>query len=98
MASIEQNIAQQAIRAGVQIPDRILNAPTLLQGLDLYLQAFFDLDTDRSHATGLTRIPWSSIKNYAEFYDFSLEQCEDLFYFIKAMDLAHLKRLDEKKG
>lgn len=98
MGSIERNIAKQAVRAGEPLPDRIANAPELKQGLRLYLDAFFDLDTERSPTMGLTSIPWSKIKTYGEFWKFDREQMEDLFYFIRRMDDAHLARLKEKNG
>lgn len=62
----------------------------------MYLQAFFDLDSERSHSMGITVIPWSAIDNYARAYDFSDEQREDLIYFLRAMDNAHTKKLAEK--
>lgn len=97
MGQHEQTIAKQAIRAGQPIPDRIANAPELLLGLQIYLQAFFDLDSERSHANGLTLIPWSAIKNYAVAFEFDEEQTEDLFYFVKAMDSAHIEKLAAKR-
>lgn len=96
LAPIEQNIAKQAMRAGEDMPERIANAPELKSGLQLYLQAFFDLDAERTHALSLTPIPWTSIKAYAEFYAFDIEQTEDLLFLIRRMDNAHLKRLAEK--
>ena len=81
---------------GEPLPDRIANAPELKPGLELYLSAFFDLNTERSHAMGITLIPWSSIANYARFYDFDEEMTERLFYLIQAMDAAHTARLQKK--
>lgn len=78
---------------GQPLPDFIANAPELKKGLGLYLQAFFDLDTERSHAHGITMIPWSRIKEYAEFNNFSDEQADDLFYLIRQMDVAHTNNL-----
>lgn len=98
LGHIEKNIAQQAVRAGEPIPDRIANAPELEKGLNLYLQAFFDLDGERSHAFSPTPIPWSSIKQYCEYYEFDNEQSEDLFFHIRRMDNAHLKRLNAKNN
>lgn len=97
MGQHEQTIAKQAIRAGQPIPERIANAPELQPGLQLYLMAFYDLDTERSHANGLTLIPWSSIAGYAQAFDFDEEQTDDLFYFIKAMDSAHIEALGAKR-
>ena len=93
----ERIIIRQAIQNRVPIPDSIKNVPELSPGLEIFLSAFFDLDTERNHSFGLTRIPWSCIKNYAEYYDFDEEETEDLFYFIREMDNANLKRLDEKQ-
>jgi len=96
MKPVEQNIVKQAIRFGEPIPERIANAPELKLGLELYLFAFFDLDAERTHAFSPTPIPWSSIKSYAEFYEFSFEQTEELFFYIREMDNAHLKKIAKK--
>jgi hypothetical protein len=86
------------LRSGQPLPERIANAPELRLGLVLYINAFFDLDTERSHGAmvGLKHIPWSSIKDYALAYELDEYQTESLFYFIKAMDCAHLKNLAEQ--
>jgi hypothetical protein len=98
MGPIERNIAKQSLRSGAKLPDRIANAPELFFGLQLYLDAFFDLDSERSHGMGLTPISWSSIKSYAVAYEFDEDQTESLLFLIRAMDHAHLKRLDKKQG
>jgi hypothetical protein len=92
----EQAIMRQAIRAGNAIPDSIANAPELEPGLLLFLQAFYDLDSERSHVNGLTPIPWTSMSAYAKAYEFDEEQTEDLFYFVKKLDAEHLKKLSEQ--
>jgi hypothetical protein len=96
MGAIEQNIAKQAMLAGAPMPDRIANAPELKQGLELYLQAFFDLDSERNNSMGPSFIPWSKMLEYAKHYLFDEEQTENLFFFIRQMDSAHLKRLEKK--
>lgn len=84
------------MRRGQPVPDRIANAPELQIGLQLYLQAFFDLDSERSHGNGLTPIPWSSIKDYCVANELDDDQTEEMFYFVKRMDGAHLNRLEAK--
>ena len=84
------------MRSGNPLPERIANAPELIVGLQLYLNAFFDLDCERSHAMAPTAIPWSSVSDYARAYEFSDEQTEDLHFFIRRMDMMHLKRLSKK--
>jgi hypothetical protein len=83
---------------GLPLPDFIANAPKLEIGLQFFLQAFFDLDTERSHSMGVTMIPWSSIKDYAVTYELNDEDTEDLIYLIRQMDLEHTKRLSRKNG
>lgn len=94
----EQKIALAAMRAGQPLPDRIANAPELQLGLSLYLTAFFDLDSERSHSQGVTMIPLSRVRSYAEDYEFDAEQTEDLIFFIREMDTAHCKRVGEKQA
>ncbi len=96
MGPHEQAIAKQSFRAGQPLSERIQNAPELRIGLQLYIQAFFDLDSERSHAQGLAAIPWTSINEYAKVFDFDEEQTDDLFFFIRKLDASHLKRLDAK--
>lgn len=97
MGPHEQTIAKQAIRAGQKIPARIANAPELNTGLELFINAFFDLDSERSHAFSISPIPWSKIKEYADAFEIEGEMREDLFYFVKSMDNDHLKRLEKNK-
>jgi hypothetical protein len=96
MGPIERNIAQQAMRAGEGMPDRIANAPDLEAGLDLFIQAFFDLDTERSHGFALTAIPYTSILNYARLHELDDETTQDMLFLIRRMDNAHLARLEKK--
>ena len=96
LSPIERTIAKQAVRSGNPLPDRIANAPRLLQGLELYLNAFFELDSERTHAMSPTPIPWTSICSYAEAYDFDETQASDLFFFVRKMDSDHLKRVASK--
>lgn len=96
MGPVEQALAKQAMRAGNKLPDRIANAPELKIGLQLYLQAFFELDSERSHAMAPTAIPWTSVKDYAQAFGFDEEQTEDLHFFIRRMDGEHLQRIARK--
>jgi hypothetical protein len=97
MGPMEQKIALQSMRMGQPLPDRIQNAPELDYGLSLYLDAFFDLDSERSHAQGVVMIPFSRIVGYADAYGFDQEQKEDLIYFIRGMDTEHCIRVAERQ-
>ena len=98
MGNIEDGIIKQAKRAGNPIPDRILNKPVLRIGLSIFLEAFFDLDSERTHSFGLTAIPWTSIKKYAESYEFDQEMTEDLLYLVREMDDENLRLLKKRQG
>lgn len=89
----EERRIKQAEDAGQPIPDVYQNKPILAIGLQLYLDAFFDLDSERNHSQGVTAIPLSRVRDYAKAYDFDDEQAENLLYFIRVMDTAHMKRV-----
>lgn len=97
MGLVEQQLAKQALRARQEMPDRIANAPVLFPGLQIYLQAFFDLDFERSHSMGATHIPFSSVVDYARAFEFDEEMTEDLIYFIRQMDIEHVKLIAKKQ-
>lgn len=97
LAPIEQNVARQAVQARRPLPSNIKNAPELRIGLQLYLQAFFDLDSERSHAFSLVRIPSSKIRQYAREFELNEEQCDSLQFFVEQMDGSHLKRLKDRQ-
>jgi len=92
MEQVEQNIIDQCLRFNEPIPERIANKPELLKGLNVYLQAFLDLDSDRLNEV----ISWSSIITYAGYYGFDFEQTEDLIFFVREMDTAYLKHMNKK--
>ncbi len=84
-------------RDGVQPVGRLAERPKLPTGLTLYYEAFFELDSERNHGMGLASIPWSAIVRYGEYYDLDTDE---LLYFIRPMDNAHLERLarESKSG
>jgi hypothetical protein len=84
------------MREGLPLPKRIANAPTLFIGLELYYDAFWELDTCREVGWGWGPIPWSAIKDYAETFNFDDEQRDDLYYFIRVMDNAYLRYRHKK--
>lgn len=88
---------KQAVRHGQPIPNKILNAPELTLGLHLFIDAFWELNSERSIGMGLGPIPLTSVLAYASEYDFDDDQRSDLVFFIRSLDAAFLKRMDEKK-
>lgn len=73
------------------VPEKILNAPELHPGLDLYLVSYLDLTTCRSIGFGEGPIPWTAIQTYCEVQGFEGELREDVFYHVQHLDAEYLK-------
>lgn len=86
----DEQLTAQMKRDGVQPVGRLATKPKLPTGLILYYEAFYDLDTERNHGMGLASIPWSAIVAYGQFYDLDVDE---LLFFVRQMDNAHLERL-----
>ena len=83
-------ILQQMVRFNDPIPEKFKNVPDLIPGLSLYFNAFFDLTTNRQLGMSLGPIPFNSIIQYGEYYQFNSDEMFDLIYFIREMDNAYL--------
>ena len=90
MAGAAKALLPQMQRDGVDLPEDLAAKPSLQRDLVGYLDAFYDLDTERHHGNGLMRIPWSRIVAYAEHYGMDVDET---VYFIRRMDDAHLGHL-----
>jgi hypothetical protein len=96
--SVEKTIIQQCIKDNRPLPQKMINAPTLEWGLELFYNAFFDLHTCRPIGMMEMGIRWLDIKQYCILEGFSEEQTEDAFYFIKVMDNAYLSWREKQRG
>lgn len=100
MGAVEKNLVKQAKRAGRPIPERIKNKPRLLTGLDIYLDAFFDLEHERPWIAGEVVIPlpisWTTMHTYAAAHGFIGEIYENFMFFMREMDSAYLQHLNKK--
>lgn len=77
-----------------------MEEPVLELGLELYLFAYHNLDTERSHANGPCPVPWSKIEYYAERNHFDERQTEELHFFVQKMDefeLDRVRRIQEQE-
>lgn len=81
------------------LPDKMQNAPELELGLELYLGAFWDLDSCRPLGMGEGPIPWIAIEQYSQLNGIEGEQREMLHHHIRQLDNAYLKfRLSKRPG
>lgn len=88
---MEKNIARQAILRGEEIPSEIANAPTLDECDEFYHIAFWELNTERQLGMGgVGPIPRSKIVQYANDYNFSYKDREDLVYVIRHVDTEYV--------
>jgi len=88
MGSFEEGIVNQAISQKTDIPDRVLNQPILMSGLELFFKGFLDLTSDRLSAFELGPIPTMAILSYASYYDID---SSDFLKVIRDMDNAFIK-------
>lgn len=99
MSRIEKNLIKQARRFNQPIPERIKNKPKLGIGLDIFLDAFYDLEHDRIWLTGEKIIPlpisWSAIAQYTNFYEITGILRDELLYFVKELDNAYIKHISK---
>jgi hypothetical protein len=94
---VEKAIIAQAIRQGQPIPNRITNAPQLLVGLELFYLAFLSLNDERSIGFGEGPIPWRAMSEWCVANEVDEDTAADVFYHVKQMDAAYLKRLADKR-
>jgi hypothetical protein len=71
------------------LPKKIAEKPELHVGSALFLNAWFDLDTERNRAK-YQRINRSMCFQYADDYGLDEEQKEDLWFHINVMDREFL--------
>lgn len=87
----EAKIRELAKKTGQRLPDKILNKPHLLIGLDFYWRAFWECASDRIIGMAEGPIPWSSIDRWALRYEVEGEDFERLVFLIKAMDEVYIE-------
>lgn len=98
MGHIERRIVEESYLRRSRLPDRILNAPQLRLGLELYYGAFSELSSCRTTGFGAGPIPWSVVQDYADTFVFDDEQTEALHYLIRKMDSAYLDHVNRPKA
>lgn len=95
---VEERIISQCMREGLELPDRMRNAPELALGLGLYYKAFSDVNTSRYISMVEGPIPWHIIEQYCDANKLSEEQRDDMHYFIREMDDAYLTYRAKQRG
>ena len=82
-----------------KIPDNLIKErPVLKFGLELFYQAFFELNYDRQSGMDIGYIPWTSIRLYVEYHEFDKELSNEAFFFIRGLDNAYVKYCKEQQA
>lgn len=96
MGQAEQRIIRECYARKRPLPDRIKNAPDLFVGLELYFQAFIELNTCRNTGWSAGPIPSWSIDEYCARAELTEDESEDLRYHVRMMDQAFLRYSNRK--
>lgn len=83
----EHKILKDAQRNNLPVPKSILNAPELMQGLELFYSGFQHLINSRSEYG----ISWQVVNDYCKSNNLYDDQTEEMHYFIKEMDSEYMK-------
>lgn len=85
------------MRSGQPIPRVMAEAPELTLGLQLYMDAWYDLSTCRSSGMSAGPIPWLAIYEWATLHELDEDQRELLHAYIPAMDATYFEHLRHKQ-
>lgn len=94
---VEKGVLRQAMASGMPVPKKFAEAPMVPLGTELYISAFWDLNSCRPGVWGLAPIPWSAMMDYARAYDFDEIQTEDLVYYTRVLDKVYMEQRAKEK-
>lgn len=98
MGKLERTIFKN-YREGDQIPERVLNAPELTMGLELFYNGFHTLQSTRGALYASEGpIPWLAMKEYCDEYEIYSDQRLDFYELVSHMDAAYLEFKAKKVG
>lgn len=86
------------MRAGGRVPNKIANAPSLCLGLQIYLDAWFDLNSCRPAGMNEGPIPWTQVEDYGRSMELSQDTLDDLHHHIREMDMEYFSFKKRKQG
>lgn len=90
MGKDEKTLLDLAARQNMPIPEKILNAPELQPGLQLYIDAFNALNYSRFNTTGFVgRIHYVSMSQWCDDHNIVGEQKLDVIHLLTKMDQVY---------
>ena len=81
---------------GREPPDWYLDEPESRRGDDLFMRAYWTLDSERPAGFGVSRIPWSRTIQYGERLGLERDVCDLLWSVVTTMDEGYIKFVTER--
>jgi hypothetical protein len=86
----EEDIIEKCVQFGHELPDFVKEIPEVLPGLEFILEAFLELSTTRPSGFGLSRIPWTAIRQYSNDEGLTGEDREHFEAVIRSLDASYV--------
>jgi hypothetical protein len=84
---------------GREDPEWYAEQPELLHGDELFMRAYWTLDSERSPTSGgASRIPWSSTMAYADRIGLAPDVGNILWAVVSSMDFAYLSFISKRSS
>lgn len=96
--SVPESVKKQMLKFNGSIPDSYKNKP-LRSDLIFFIDAFFDLETERQNSFSIGYIPWSKIIEYGLFCKLEGRSLDRFVFLIRQLDNEYVayKREKEKR-
>jgi hypothetical protein len=96
----QDRLIKDSLRRTGRLPKNFANRPTIGIGMQLFMDAFWDLTTTRQVTeSGASPIPWLAIKQWCDEYDLDDGLRYEMFHFIRKLDMSYLDyRADKMSG
>lgn len=78
-------------------PKALIDRPELFPGNEWYLEAFWELSTDRDAGMALGPIPFSAINQYGKRLALDAEEFDTFRIMIRALDGAYLDHAEARR-
>lgn len=79
------------------MPRKIADAPELWPGLEVYFEAWMQMDSCRQVGMSIGPIPWTAIEQYAKAMDLDDQQTARMHRLLRAMDRVYLDWVNKRK-
>jgi hypothetical protein len=86
---------EELLSRGVAVPEDFLSPPELPPMSQVFLEAFWDLSTERSIGMSVGAIPLSRVLVVAEWYGLDEDNTRTLFQVVRVLDRLYLAQVNK---